>query len=131
MDRAMSRQNCVLVVDDDPITLDLMSRYLPQAGAGSVLLADNANTALALLEHEQVDLVIIDIMMPDMNGYDLTKMIRRKLKLVDLPIIAITSQGILECPEHASQIGIDQVLAKPVDLRKLRELLNHYLGEPV
>src|SRR5688572_30677739 len=123
----MLTEKCVLVVDDDPKSLEVMKRYLPHFGVAKVLLASNGHEAIDILRSEHVDLVIIDIMMPRLNGYALATQIKQELKLTHIPLIAITSQGMFEPTPEADAAGIEVVLPKPFNHCRLREILQQYL----
>jgi CheY-like chemotaxis protein len=125
----VNKETCVLVVDDDPVALELMKRYLAQAAVGTIVGTTDALNALRILGSDEIDLVIVDIMMPIISGYDLALMIRKKLKLVALPIIAVTSQGFLDDPQRSVESGIDVMLPKPIDPQRLQRVLLEYLGE--
>src|SRR5574341_1756295 len=107
--------NCrILVVDDDDATQLLMSRYLESLGIDA-LVAGNGEQALELLKQHtaEISLVLIDIAMPGMNGYDLARAIRTELALTDLPLIALTARVGPEVGTKALAAGIDEVVAKP------------------
>jgi CheY-like chemotaxis protein len=124
----MQMQKCVLVVDDDPMSLELMKRYLPRFGVATVLLASNGAKALEMLQEHQIDLVILDIMMPHINGYELAALIREEPMLARIPLIAMTSQGMFEGNPQADRAGIQLVIAKPFNHCMLKEALDYYLG---
>ncbi|MBL8398933.1 MAG: response regulator [Candidatus Accumulibacter sp.] len=104
----------VLVVDDDPRNLFVITAALEQNGA-RVSGAINGKQALALLEKTSVDLVVTDIMMPEMDGYQTIARIRDKPALADLPIIALTAKALPEDKEKALAAGANDYLSKPVD----------------
>jgi len=104
----------VLVVDDDPRNLFVITAALEQNGA-LVTGAINGNQALALLEKSAVDLVVTDIMMPELDGYQTIARIRGNPALADLPIIALTAKALPEDKEKALAAGANDYLSKPVD----------------
>ncbi|MGG0656116.1 response regulator transcription factor [Rummeliibacillus pycnus] len=105
----------ILIVDDDKNILDLVRIHLTQAGY-LVLKAENGIQALGILETEIPDLAVVDVMMPGMNGYELTKRIREKL---DLPILLLTAKGELEDKEKGFIAGSDDYMVKPFEPKEL------------
>lgn len=105
----------ILIVDDDKNILDLVRIHLTQAGY-QVLKAENAIQALGILETEVPDLVVVDVMMPGMNGYDLTKRIREEF---DLPVLLLTAKGELDDKEKGFIAGSDDYMVKPFEPKEL------------
>lgn len=110
-----SRVSKILIVDDDKNILDLVCIHLMQAGY-QVLKAENAVQALGMLEMEIADLAIVDVMMPGMNGYELTKRIREQL---DIPVLFLTAKGELEDKEKGFMSGSDDYVVKPFEPKEL------------
>lgn len=105
----------ILIVDDDKNILDLVRIHLMQAGY-QVLKADNGVQALEVLETEIPDLAIVDVMMPGMNGYELTKHIREN---IDIPVLLLTAKGELEDKEKGFLSGSDDYVVKPFEPKEL------------
>ncbi|MCU7928877.1 MAG: response regulator [Candidatus Thiodiazotropha sp. (ex Dulcina madagascariensis)] len=104
----------VLVVDDDSRNLFVLTASLEQSGA-KVISALNGRKALELLKQERVDLIFMDIMMPEMNGYEAIEAIRADPALKALPIIALTAKALKEDRQKCLDAGADDYLSKPVD----------------
>jgi len=104
----------VLVVDDDIRNLFVLTAALEQEGA-RVFNASNGRRALELLEFERVDIVITDIMMPEMDGYQTIAAIRANPKLAHTPIIALSAKAMPEDRQNILETGADDYLSKPVD----------------
>lgn len=104
----------ILVVDDDPHILELVSIHLRQAGY-TVMQAGNGLDALALLEHEWPDLAVVDVMMPGMDGFTLTKQLREK----EIPVLLLTAKGELEDKEKGFLAGSDDYVVKPFEPKEL------------
>jgi len=104
----------ILVVDDDIRNVFVMSTALEQHGA-MVVDAQNGLEALNLLQHTQVDLVLMDIMMPVMDGYAAMRKIREDANMKSLPVIALTAKALKEDREKCISAGANDYLAKPVD----------------
>ncbi|AWG45949.1 hypothetical protein AM586_28180 [Massilia sp. WG5] len=106
----------VLLVDDAPDTLDVLQQILQHSGA-SIMAAPNAGTALALLERERPDVIVSDIGMPDVDGFELMRRIRRRSEGAGgaIPAIALTAFTRQDDRSKALQAGFDDYLAKPVE----------------
>lgn len=105
----------ILVVDDDVHILQLVEIHLKKEGY-HVLTAQNAEEALKLLEHDIVNLAIVDVMMPGMNGFELTQILTRDLAI---PVILLTAKGQLADKEQGFLAGSDDYLIKPFEPREL------------
>lgn len=105
----------ILVVDDDIDILQLVSIHLIRQGY-EVERASDAQQALALLEEVEVDLAIVDVMMPGMNGFELTKILTKEL---DIPVILLTAKGQLEDKEKGFIAGSEDYIVKPFEPREL------------
>jgi signal transduction histidine kinase/ActR/RegA family two-component response regulator len=106
----------VLLVDDADDTLDVLQQILQHSGA-TIMAASNAGTALALLEREQPDVIVSDIGMPDIDGFELMRRIRRRTAGAGgaIPAIALTAFTRQDDRRKAIQAGFDDYLAKPVE----------------
>lgn len=113
----------ILVVDDDPHILDLVSIQLTQAGY-AVQKASNGFEALAMIEEEYPDLAVVDVMMPGMDGYTLTREIR---SLTDIPVLLLTAKGELEDKEKGFLSGSDDYMVKPFEPKELQFRINAIL----
>lgn len=105
----------ILVVDDDPNIRNLVAVYLKEEGY-TVHQAVNGEEALSKLEKYACDMAIVDIMMPVIDGYELTKDIRN---FYDIPIILLTAKGQIEDKEKGFLSGTDDYLVKPFESREL------------
>ena len=106
----------ILIVEDDPSISELMSVFLKQNGH-DVIVAFHGKQALSMLSHTPVNLVISDVMMPGIDGFQLVTQIRAQFP--DLPIILLTALDQLHDKEHGFQSGIDDYLVKPVEFKEL------------
>lgn len=114
----MSRAR-VLVVDDDEDIRQVLSMVLVQGGY-DVSAAGDGKEALDLLERQPVDLVLLDMKMPVMDGWAFAKELRRR-RATPPPIVSVTAAG--DARKWAEEIGADGVVAKPFDLDELLELI--------
>ena len=105
----------VLVVDDDSNIRSLLQQELVEAGY-KVRLAEDGRKALALIREETPGLVILDVMMPEMNGFDVAAVLKNDPATMDIPIIILS---ILEDKERGFRLGVDRYLTKPIDTASL------------
>jgi len=119
----------VLVVDDDVRNIYSLSSLLEQHGL-EVLVAYNGREALRKLETATaVDMVLMDVMMPEMDGIETTKRLRQNPRFQHLPIIALTAKAMKEDKEKCLQAGASDYIPKPVDTDKLLTLMRVWLYE--
>jgi CheY-like chemotaxis protein len=105
------RRESILVVDDDPNIRSLLQQEFVEAGY-SVRLAENGRQALTLIREEAPGLVILDVMMPEMNGFDVAAVLKNDPATMDIPIIILS---IVEDKERGFRLGVDRYLTKPID----------------
>jgi CheY-like chemotaxis protein/CHASE3 domain sensor protein len=117
----------LLLVDDDVRNIFALASALEQKGA-TVEVARNGHEALAKLkECEDIDLVLMDVMMPEMDGYEATRLIRLEPRWKNLPIIAVTAKAMKDDQERCREVGANDYLAKPIDLDRLFSLIRVWM----
>ncbi len=117
----------ILLVDDSDINLEVTRRILEAEGA-RVRVASNGQQAVELLkaQPDAVDIVLMDVQMPVLDGYDATRRIRGDLGLQDLPIIALTAGALSSERQRSAAAGMDDYIVKPFDAQQLmRSVLRH------
>lgn len=115
----------ILAVDDNPEIREIIEILLTGEGF-AVDQAGDGTQALAMLKEKHYDLIILDIMMPGMNGYEATKMIR-SLDREDakvIPIIAMTANAFTEDRLRAKEAGMNEHIAKPFDVKLLVKIIH-------
>ena len=110
-----SQNKSVLVVDDDPNIRSLLQQELTEAGY-TVRLAEDGRKALACIREEIPGLVILDVMMPEMNGFDVAAVLKNDPATMHIPIIILS---IVEDKERGFRLGVDRYLTKPIDTASL------------
>ncbi len=117
----------LLLVDDDVRNIFALSSALEQKGA-VVEIARNGHEALSKLrECADIDLVLMDVMMPEMDGYEATRRIRLEPQWQNLPIIAVTAKAMKDDQERCREAGANDYLAKPIDLDRLFSLIRVWM----
>ena len=106
----------VLVVDDDKNTRFLISETLKSEGY-TVFTANNGEEGLSVMSKEHIDVVIVDIMMPKMNGYEFTQELRNAS--MDLPVLMVSAKQLPEDRKKGFVAGIDDYMSKPIDPEEL------------
>ena len=123
------RDKKVLIVDDDMRTVFAMSRFLGEHGLVP-LKASNGKEALELLDSVRVDLVLMDIMMPEMDGYEAIARIRGQARFRDLPILALTAHAMQDERARCLEAGCSDYLCKPIPREELVEAVHRALTAP-
>jgi CheY-like chemotaxis protein len=113
----------VLVVDDDPRNIFAITSLLERQNM-EVLYAENGRDGIRMIEQNpDIDIVLMDIMMPGMDGYETIRLIRDDPKKQWLPVIAVTAKALREDRERCMNAGASDYLAKPIDEVQLVELI--------
>jgi CheY-like chemotaxis protein len=124
--RAGLRGARILLVEDNEINQEVALTLLRRAGI-DMSLARNGQEALDLLEHEDFDAVLMDCQMPVMDGYAATRALRRQPRLQSLPVIAMTANAMVGDREAALAAGMDDHIAKPIDVEAMFATLARWL----
>lgn len=119
----------ILVIDDSAEMLDLLKIILQERGKHEVLLCADGQTGLAMALSERPDLAIVDVMMPDMTGYDVIRRLRNNPLTANLRIIVLTARGQPVDRRVAIDAGADVFLIKPVETNLLLEKIDELLGK--
>lgn len=103
----------ILIVDDDMETLRLVGLMLQRQGY-QVLAANNGKAALAMASSERPDAVLLDVMMPDMNGYEVTRALRLMPETAGIPIMMFTAKSMVDDKVAGFEAGVDDYVTKPI-----------------
>ena len=113
--RRTDRPPRILVVDDDPNIRDLLTQELTEAGY-TVDIASNGRQALTVVRQDRPDLVVLDVMMPEMNGFDVAAVLKNDPLTMDIPIVILS---IVQDRDRGFRLGVDRYLTKPIDTELL------------
>ncbi|MBN9296079.1 MAG: response regulator [Filimonas sp.] len=119
----------ILLVDDDMRNVFALSTALEEQHMNVVPAGDGKEALDILRSDSNIDLVLMDVMMPEMDGYEATKRIRNELKLTKLPIIALTAKAMTGDREKCIAAGASDYISKPVDTGKLFSLMRVWLSQ--
>jgi two-component system cell cycle response regulator DivK len=120
------KKSTILYVEDNPDNRSLIRRVLEAEGYG-VVEAINAKQALEKLESDTIDLVLMDINMPDMDGYTLTARIKSIQKFSKIPIVAVTANVMRGDREKSLGAGCDGYIQKPIDIDTLSQQIERFI----
>lgn len=114
------KNSIILIVEDNPINLYLLKTLLKKQHFENLIFANNGKEALEILTKQKVDLILMDLHMPEMDGYEAATYIRNQLKL-STPIIALTAAVVQGEKEKCLSIGMNEYIAKPFNPNELFE----------
>ncbi len=118
----------ILVIDDDITSLDIVSYLFEKKGYEVERCADGFS-AIESIQEIEPDILIVDLMMPNINGVETVTRIRRDLKIEDTPIIAFTAVDDPNLHQQAVDAGCNEVLTKPCPAEKLIRVISRYLAD--
>lgn len=115
----------VLIVDDDPVNIELLEGYLSKDY--DILKAFDGNEALTIVEANPPDIVLLDLIMPGINGYQVCKKLKDDPKTNHIPIVIVTSLHETEDRNKAIEAGADDFITKPFDIMELSVRVKSHL----
>ncbi|MEA2112243.1 MAG: response regulator [Campylobacterota bacterium] len=119
----------ILLVEDNEINRHVVINFLDNSGA-TVLIANDGKAALnTLKERDDVDLILMDINMPVMDGFEATKKIREELNLTSIPILGISANAMQKDINKALGIGMNDYISKPINIQKFYTVLAQYIDD--
>jgi two-component system, cell cycle response regulator DivK len=118
----------ILCIEDNTTNMILISRIV-EAEGHELIRAENGHRALELLSDFVPDIILLDINIPGVSGLDLAQKIREDGRLSGIPILAVTANVLVGDREKCLEAGCDDYLPKPLDIRRLRQLMRLYLGD--
>jgi len=118
----------IMLVDDEPINTDVLQTYLEGEGYSNFVATSESKQALSIMRNEKPDVVLLDLMMPEVSGFDILNEMRRDRKLQHIPVVILTSSDDAETKLKALKLGAMDFLAKPVDASELALRLRNTLA---
>ena len=122
-----NNKNHILIVDDDDRIRDLLKDYLSENNY-IVSTAENADQAKERLEYLKFDIIILDVMMPGQNGYELTKEVKKQ---TNVPIILLTAKGEVENRIKGLELGADDYIGKPFEPKELLLRIKNIINKKI
>jgi two-component system cell cycle response regulator DivK len=117
----------VLCVEDNAVNMLLVSRIV-EAEGHELIMAEDGPTAMKILDTTVPDIILLDINLPGIDGLELARRFKADARLAPVPLIATTAQVLVGDRERCLEAGCDDYLPKPLDIRRLRELMRGYLN---
>jgi DNA-binding response OmpR family regulator len=108
----------IMVVDDDQDTVAILARHLQREGFVPIE-ANSGAQCLKLVQENEVDVILLDLMMPDMDGFQVVRELRANPVTAEIPVIMITARDDLDARAEGMRLGVSDFLAKPVFRRQL------------
>ncbi|MDQ7786281.1 MAG: response regulator [Thermodesulfovibrionales bacterium] len=120
----------ILIVDDDPLIRLLLEEILTDFNAKGIQIstADNGLTALELIKREEPDIIFLDVMLPQMDGFEVCSIIKNDLSLKHLYIIMLTAKGQEIDKKKAHEYGADYYITKPFTIQDVIRKVSEVLG---
>jgi len=122
----MSESKQILIVDDEPVWLKVLGQLLQTKGY-VVKEALSGADALSTLQNYEPDLILLDVRMPDMNGFDLLEHIKRLPRLASKPVVFVSAMDDFHARKVARELGAADYILKPIDEREVNDVLAKYL----
>jgi two-component system, OmpR family, alkaline phosphatase synthesis response regulator PhoP len=120
----------LLIADDNPHNLELLKDVLERFRANGleILTATDGEETYAAIQKEKPDLVLLDVMMPGMDGYQICEKLKADPKTKDIYVIMVTAQAEVEARRKAAGAGVDEYITKPFDIRLVRSRVQTILN---
>jgi two-component system, cell cycle response regulator DivK len=120
----------ILVVEDNEANVELISRFLRRSGH-RILVAMDGRTGVQMAADHIPDLILMDLGLPDLDGWEAAQMIKSKAETARVPIIALTAHNLAEDVERAMRVGIDAYETKPVIYQRLMDKIASFVDSSV
>ena len=117
----------ILVVDDEELTTELAKTFLEKHGF-EVIIAADGEEGLTMAENENPDLILLDVMLPTMDGFAVCKLLKDDAKFADTPILMFTARGLSSDIEKGAIVGADEYIVKPFSGKALVATIRKHLG---
>ncbi len=118
----------ILVVDDEELTTELAKTFLEKHGF-AVLIATDGETALNLAYTEKPDLILLDVMLPNIDGFTVCKKLKEDDDFKDTPILLFTAKGLSSDMERGEEVGADEYIVKPFSGKALVATIHKHLNK--
>lgn len=118
----------ILLVEDNEMNRDMLSRRLERSGY-CILNAESGEQGLSLARSKTPDLILMDITLPEMDGWEVARLLKADDNTRDIPIIALTARALTSDQEKAFEVGCDDYDTKPVDFKRLTDKIGKLLAQ--
>jgi two-component system chemotaxis sensor kinase CheA len=124
----MSKPGNILIVDDSGTNLFLLQRLLEDEGYSVVIAEDPKEGLNYVNKNSDVSLILLDIMMPGIDGFEFMEQLSENVKMADIPVVMVTAKDDRETQKKAVDLGAKDYITKPLDLQKVISIIQKYLG---
>ena len=124
----MAEKKSILTIDDDPMVLTALTAML--IPAYNLRIAKSAADAMALMEQQTPDLILLDIEMPDISGFEFLHTIKKNPKYMNVPVVIVSGHRESKVVEHAVQSGASGMVAKPIVQQELCDKIDEAFNNP-
>ncbi|MGJ1211137.1 response regulator [Sphingobacterium multivorum] len=124
----MDKNKIILIIDDDQNNIFALKLALKSRGFQAIGCLSAEEGLAQLRDHAGIGLVLMDMMMPEIDGYEATQLIRKKKNACELPIIAVTAQAMTGDREKCLAAGANGYISKPIDIELLVQLIGEIKG---
>jgi CheY-like chemotaxis protein len=122
------KQKTILIIEDNPMNMEMASDLLEIAGY-EVLKAENAEDGIQVArDAEQLDLVLMDIALPGIDGIEATRILKKDEKTKKIPIVALTAHAMKDDNDAALEVGCSGYITKPIDTRTFATAVGHFFS---
>jgi two-component system cell cycle response regulator DivK len=119
----------ILIVEDNELSREMLSRRLRRKGY-EVLVATDGQEGIAMTQRELPDLVLMDLSLPDLDGWEATRRLKKDARTQHIPVIALTAHAMSGDREKAIDAGCDEYDTKPIELRRLLSKMVRFVEDP-
>ena len=124
----MQQRPRILVVEDNPINIQVVESFVERAGY-EVLIAEDGATALTMVQTAAPDLILMDLQLPGIDGFEVTRRLKADPATRTIPIIAVTAYAMVGDEARARAAGCDDYITKPINRRVLLEAIARHLPD--
>ncbi|MCF8335525.1 MAG: response regulator [Bacteroidales bacterium] len=124
----MSQTGDILVVDDSGTNLFLLQRLLEDEGYSVIITEDPREGWQYVDKHSNIDLILLDIMMPNLDGFEFMKRLSDRGKLFDIPVVIVTARDDRQSQKKAIEMGAKDYITKPLNIDKIVDIIQQHLG---
>ncbi|HWV74506.1 MAG TPA: response regulator [Pseudosphingobacterium sp.] len=122
-----SNPHKILIIDDEPLNILALCAVLKSRGYQTVKAATAKEGLHKLFDDDSISIILMDMMMPEIDGYEATALIRGNKNIGNIPIIAVTAQAMAHDKEKCLAAGINDYVSKPIDIDILTRVIKKYI----
>jgi len=125
------KQKCILIIEDNPMNMEMATDLLEIAGY-QVLKAENAEDGIQMArKSEKIDLILMDIALPGMDGIEATRVLKDDEQTKDIPVVALTAHAMKDDNDAALEVGCSGYITKPINTRTFATAVGHFFSPHV